>query len=144
MNNPISSAPEHALYPHPPGCTGHRILGLLQSRLPDVTRAQYLQAFDRRNLLSSRVWNRGQAMEAGLNFVREMRDTGATVVVLGAQTRDALRLRHELVLPIVEHGVTWRQLPHPSGRNLWYNDPECAALAAMLLEELFLKSGGEE
>lgn len=139
MNNPISSRPEYALYPYPPGCTGHRLLRLLQRRLPGVGRREYLAAFDRRNLLHRLTWSRADARRAAEEFleVQVPELLGRTVVVLGDQVRNLLGLEKMLIHPVESHGVTWRQLPHPSGRCLWYNDQHCAELAALLLEELY-------
>lgn len=136
MNNPVSARPEHALYPYPPGCTGARLLKLLRRRVPDVSRQEYLAAFDRRNLLSKLFWSRDEARAAAESFrTEDLR--GRTVLVLGEQVRDLLGLEAQLVYPVERDGVIWRQLPHPSGRNHWYNDDVCAELAAMLLEELY-------
>ena len=60
---------------------------------------------------------------------------GRTVIVLGAAVRDALRLPPVLVKPVVDRGVVFRQLPHPSGRCRWYNDPKHRKVAGLLLEE---------
>lgn len=134
MNNPLSSRPEHALYPDPVGCTGHRIWRMLHART-QASQEEYLEAFDRRNLLGTRTWCTDQARDAASHFIREA--CGRVVLVLGAEPRDALRLPRLLVKPLVMHGVTWRQLPHPSGRNLWYNNPENRHVAELLLEELY-------
>jgi len=139
MNNPVSSNPKFALYPYPPGCTGARILKLLQRRLPDVGRREYLEAFDRTNLLSKLVWNKREAQDAAITFLKDVAPglRGRTVVVFGAEVRKLLGLEEKLIEPIEMEGVVYRQLPHPSGRNYWYNVPECADLAAILLEELY-------
>lgn len=134
MDNPLSSAPEHALYPHPPGCTGWRLYDMLRERLPGVTRGQYLRAFDRRNLCEEK-WSIRAARDRGRWLTRELQ--GREVVVLGAQPRSALGLPELLIEPQDRDGVTWRQIPHPSGRNLWYNDPGHRQMVAVLLEQLF-------
>lgn len=136
MNNPLSSDPEHALYPHPPGCTGWRLWDMLQERVPGVTRGQYLRAFDRRNLVDGRSWSREQARTRAESLVLEMR--GREVVVLGEDPRSALGLPKLLIEPQELWGATWRQIPHPSGRNLWYNEPEHRLMVAVLLEQLYL------
>jgi hypothetical protein len=135
MNNPVSSAPEHALYPYPPGCTGHRILEMLRERLPEITRSQYLRTFDRRNLVDGKEWLPGEAQKRAASVIEEMR--GREVVVLGAAPRRIIGLPELLIHPLQWRGATWRQLPHPSGRNLWYNDATCRMLASCLLAELY-------
>jgi hypothetical protein len=145
MNNPVSSRPEHALFPYPPNCTGWRVLEMLRSRVPTVTRSQYCAAFDRRNLLDAKVWKTDDAREAAQHFLDldVPKLIGRTVLVFGAQPRRLLGLPELLLHPQTMHGVTWRQLPHPSGRNRWYNDARHKAAAAMLLEELYVMSTGE-
>lgn len=136
MNNPLSSDQRHALFPHPPGCTGHRIYELLRTRVPGVTRRQYLDAFDRRNLVAGVAWRMDLARENGARLRQEL--AGRHILVFGEEPRRALDLPKSLVHPLVElDGTTWRQLPHPSGRNLWYNDEKNRALAAALLAELY-------
>jgi hypothetical protein len=139
MNNPLNSDPKFALFPYPPGCTGHRIFCMLQSRRPGVLRKQYLETFDRRNLINDTEW------VSSLPYLRDKAEqmrknlVGRTVVLLGNEVRRAFGLRPVLVHPQEMDGVTWRQLPHPSGRNLWYNDRENYEVAALLIEELFVQ-----
>lgn len=134
MNNPISSDPEHALYPYPEGCTGHRIWKLLSQRT-GATQEQYLEAFDRRNLVGGRAWSLSAAREA-LPGLREYA-RGRVVVVLGSEVRELLKLPRLLVHPLEVDGTVWRQLPHPSGRNHWYRVPGNREVAELLLEELY-------
>jgi hypothetical protein len=139
MNNPLSSDPRHALYPHPVGCTGWRIWQMLRSRT-GATRDQYLETFDRRNLLCARSWSASEARAAAQQALTELR--GCVVVVLGEQTREALgHPRRPHVLPHRDDGGTeWRYLPHPSGRCRWYNDPVSRTMVSLLLEELYMRS----
>lgn len=137
MNNPVSAAPEHALFPYPPGCTGHRIYEMLQERVPDVTRRQYLDAFDRRNVVSAKVFDKKLAREGAAKLEQEFWGSGRTIVLLGNDTVAAFGHPRSLVHPQVIAGATWRQIPHPSGLNRWYNDPENRKLVSMLLEDLF-------
>lgn len=134
MNNPLSRNPRHALWPSPPGCTGHRLLRLLQTRRPEVTSRDYLRGFDRMNILDG-PWDVEKARDVARALPSLLR--GRTVVVLGDGPRRVLGLPRILVHPHYDRGVTWRQLPHPSGRNRWYNDETCRALAATLLDELY-------
>jgi len=136
MNNPYGADPEYALFPAPEGCAGHRLWQLLREGAPGVLRQQYLDAFDRRNLVAG-VWSMATARAVAENFDPPR---GSTVVVLGAGPRDALRLPEGLVHPHVRGGVTYRQLPHPSGRNPWYNHPTHRLVAGLLLAELYAGS----
>lgn len=143
MNNPLNSDPKYALFPHPPGCTGHRIFKMLESRRPGVLRGQYLDTFERINLVDGKVWIGRDAkgrrvLQARANSLVAALQ-GRTVVLLGNEVRDAFGVPPLLVHPQEIRGVTWRQLPHPSGRCHWYNDPKNREVAALLFEELFLE-----
>ena len=136
MNNPLSDEPEYDLYPYPPGCAGWRLWRML----PDgTTRQQYLDAFDRRNLLRAREWDQRAAREAADELFPKL--SGRLVVVLGTQVRAALMLppseplgRHSIVH---ERGqFEWIAFPHPSGRNHWFNDPANRAMASKVLLDL--------
>jgi hypothetical protein len=137
MNNPLSMEPAHALFPHPPGCTGHRLYEMLKSRVPDVTKRQYLDIFDRRNVMHSLVFDRETARMGASKLYLEFYGSGRTIVLLGADTVAAFGLPRLLLHPQENGGATWRQIPHPSGRNLWYNNDENRTLVAMLLEDLY-------
>jgi hypothetical protein len=133
MNNPLTPRPQFALHPAPAGSAGWRLWRLLNRRT-GAGPAEYCAAFDRRNLVGG-AWNRLAARAAFRTMVPGLR--GRTVLLLGEEVRRAAGLPRELVLPVVLDGVTYRQLPHTSGRCHWYNDPVCAELAALVLEELF-------
>jgi hypothetical protein len=105
---------------------------------------QYLKEFDRRNLLAGE-WDISEAIRAGVAF-RNSLLLGSTVVVLGREVWRALGLK-----PRTEPGesfvgggggqrggktVRWVYLPHPSGRNMWYNEEENRAYAGRLLADL--------
>lgn len=137
MNNPVSSDPKHALFPAPEGCTGHRLYEMLRGRLPDVTRKSYLDRFDRRNVVAGKVWNAASAREGAAALEREFWGSGRTIVLLGLDTVKAFGHPRSLIHPAIIGGATWRQIPHPSGRNLWYNDATNLALVACLLEDLY-------
>lgn len=137
INNPVSSEPEHVLFPYPPGCTGHRILQMLQSRMPDITRRQYLQRFERRDLVPFKVVDMSVAKASAARIQKELWGTGRTVVLFGEEVRKAFGHPRLLLHPQLIGGATWRQVPHPSGRNQWYNEQANRDLVAMLLEDLY-------
>lgn len=121
MCNPISDDPEFDLYPYPEGSTGWWLWKMLPE---DTTRAQYLDMFDRRNLLRAREWSGDAARRAAKLLLPTL--TGRAVVVLGTQVRAALSL--PLTEPLVwrrcvPYEFDWIAVPHPSGRNRWYNGP---------------------
>jgi hypothetical protein len=134
MNNPISDDPEYDLYPYPERSAGWRLWKMLPG---EISRRQYLEMFDRRNLLRSRSWSQPAAREAAKVLLPELK--GRLVVVLGSEVRAALGL--PLSEPLVFRRTTspvqydWVPVPHPSGRNLWYNQPgNREQVGAMLLE----------
>lgn len=142
MNNPLSADPEHALFPSPSGCTGWRLWRMLHERT-GASKTQYLRAFDRRNLLNRRTWQTTDARSAACRFLTQdcgRIPAGTTIVVLGAETARALGLDAPLVDPTGDMSLTWRRLPHPSGRNLWFNNPNNKLVASLLLEELYERS----
>lgn len=136
MNNPLSLQPGHELYPAPEGCTGHRIWRMLHSRT-NASRSSYLETFDRRNLIRSAIYERGAAKARAYELTKEFETTGRTIVLLGREVQIAFGHPPLLIHPQVIGGATFRQLPHPSGRNLWYNVPDNVRLAELLLEELY-------
>lgn len=142
MNNPLSDDPEFDLFPYPEGSAGWRLWKMLPG---SVTRREYLKMFDRMNLLRSREWSQVDARAAAAAIVPKLR--GRLVVVLGTQVRAALGLplvrpleRTRTVLPTTPSGdaqvaLDWLAIPHPSGRNRWYNEPgNRERTGAMLLE----------
>jgi hypothetical protein len=134
MNNPISQAPGHALYPHPPGSTGHRLWQMLEDRA-GVTKRGYLAAFDRRNLVIGAEWSRAAGALAAGDMLPRLRDR--VVLLLGDEVRRCFGLPWVLIHPVEADGAVFRQLPHPLGKCLWYNDRENRRVAASLLEELY-------
>lgn len=137
MNNPVSSRPGFELYPLPTGCTGHRIFEMLESRIPTIKRREYLDRFERRNLVPYKVFNKAMAREAASKIEMELWGSGRQVVLFGADVADAFGHPRLLLHPQMIGGTTWRQVPHPSGRNLWYNNQTNRDLVAILLEELY-------
>lgn len=137
MNNPLSEKPEHALYPMPSGATGHRIWQMLHERT-GASRAAYLRAFDRRNVLDSRTWNREAARSAGLTMWLSLE--GRTVVLLGREVLRAMGLGQTAPLEWHLDTQRWCYMPHPSGLNHWYNDPVNWAAASLRLEQLYEES----
>lgn len=137
MNNPASPVdPTVALFPAPSGCTGHRLWKML-NELTGAHKADYLRAFDRRNLLSKRVWDPMLAAIESKNLWDSLK--GRTVLVLGNSPCQVLHLPTETRLLWNNYrGVRWCLVPHPSGRNHWYNIEINRELVALRLEELYV------
>lgn len=134
MNNPHSTDPRYVLFPTPPGCAGWRLWRMIADVRPGTYRQHYIDVFDRRNLLVGN-WSRRRAIEAAATIELPR---GATVVLLGAELRDTFDLPARPIHPIVDtsRGVVFRQVPHPSGRCLWYNNEENRRLVGALLSDL--------
>lgn len=135
MNNPTSEHPDHALYPHPPGCTGHRLLAM-----SGLERAEYLRVFDRRNVISGRAWSMPEARRLQPGLRAEL--AGRTVVLLGAPVNSIMRggTPHELAPPFVwtsdGHGGWMTKVPHPPGLNQQYNNPIYRVALELMMREL--------
>jgi hypothetical protein len=130
--NPHSSDPRDALAPWPTGATGWRIWRMLNART-GATHQHYMDAFDRMNMADGHLMWR-------LNGFHAIPDqlAGMTVVCLGDEVRRYFSLPKCLIHPIVGlNGVVFRQIPHPSGLNRWYNDPHNRAVVELMLEELY-------
>lgn len=137
MNNPISSNPDHALYPVPEGCTGNRLWKMLHART-GASMGNYRDVFERRNLVKSKVtFDLRHARARAYEITTELRGTGRSIVLLGQEVREAFGHDKLLLHPQEIDGCTWRQVPHPSGRNLFYNSPENVRVVELLLEELY-------
>lgn len=133
MNNPDAKTySDRALLPDRRGSAGHRLW-----LLSKMARKPYLAAFERRNLLPNGDWDPDRARVHADAFAKVNR--GRSVVVLGAQVWKALALRKVAPgrsLAVRWPGNTYYFLPHPSGRNLFYNREENRQIAGRLLRRL--------
>lgn len=106
------------LHPDIPGAAGNRLW-----RMTELDLGDYEAAFERRNLLpTGKCWNAMLARERGgvLRSILINRD----VVVLGGNVWRALSLPISADIVWDPMGNTFYHVPHPSGRNRYYNDPE--------------------
>lgn len=132
-DNPQSSDPRHALFPYPAGCAGNR----LQERILGLSTAHYL-ALWRTNLCSPR-W---RAAEARIRAEDLLVGPWRVIVMLGRKVGDAFG--HVMGVPVAPWGTylppgsdkILLSLPHPSGRNLAWNDPRAAGTARKLIDGL--------
>lgn len=118
IDNPYSKDVAHALLPHPKNCAGWRLWKMIND-VSGMTKEEYAAKFDRRNLVDE------------LPIAN-----GSVVVLLGEEVRQAFGLKKLLIHPQVKNKVTYRQVPHPSGRCLFYNDPVMRRLVGIMLEDL--------
>lgn len=126
------------LSPAVPGRAGARLVSFMQAVDPSVTSEQYDEAFIRVNLCDV-AWGLGSAADTASalkHFVWGLPGK-VEVVVLGSDTWQAFKFAadHPWVYPH-RFGATWRCLPHPSGRNRWYNEEPNRLVAGMLLLDL--------
>lgn len=116
--NPYGPDQRFALYPSPPGSAGDRLCRLILRLDP----GEYLRRFERANLCTGRF----SASEAR-HAAQQIRLGERWTVLLGRRVADAFRRAH--AIPLEPMTVDDRPevrlvvLPHPSGRNLYWNDP---------------------
>lgn len=121
-----------SLFPHPKNSAGYRL-----SEITGLGHAGYTQRTQRINLHPEHVpdhrWSTPSARAAAENLVASDFLTGREVILLGSRVLEAFipdvkvnRIRpcqwYEHVGRGGEHKFKWALIPHPSGRNRWYND----------------------
>lgn len=127
MNNPQSL---EALSTMPRGGAGHR-LWLMATARTGVSEQDWLQNVDRVNLCGGE-WDPFEARRAwGQGVVST--DRYDAIMFLGNDVVNATGLR---LPPIGRRGIYW-VLPHPSGRNRWYNDELNKDAATLLLRDFY-------
>lgn len=134
------------------GCAGPRPMLIGMNNDPDcrlwtvlneatgAARSQYLRRFARTNILPGKEWNRREAVEAARDLRR--RFLAPVVVIVGAGARDVFNLHGnwgELSEPMQwGMGLTrWTWIPHPSGRNPFYNSADNRARVGAVLRSLY-------
>lgn len=130
-DNPRSRDPRAALWPLPPNCAGGRL-----ARILGHTRVEYLRLYARTNLCASGAWSMDEAERAARALLAER---PAALVLLGARVARAfLRVGVESEMFAIRRvdDVLVVALPHPSGRNLAYNDPSRCEAARAIVREL--------
>lgn len=140
--------PEYPLYPVPRTSAGGRLCTLL-----GMTKGEYLRTFDRCNLLPyfpgrSRIRDDSFPMPAARLAARVMRPLlrGRHVVLVGRKVASAFDLQEADWFSPVQlrcgprHAVTdcpgvatAMVVPHPSGRNHWYNSDDNREAARVAL-----------
>lgn len=128
-----NTLPSHPLFPAPSTSTGARL-----QRMMGLSRSEYLRQFDRMNLLRAYpgAWANGDkfpltaARVAAQAIEPLLRDR--VVVLVGRNVAEAFGHGH-LDFFVWEEAPAWgyhfATIPHPSGRNHWYNRPENLARA---------------
>ena len=124
-SNPLGSDPRYALYPLPWNATGGRLCKILR-----LSFHEYIEKFDRVNLLQLGLgkWSVTEARRSAALLTHRRR------ILLGRRVADAHRVpfrpfrRFEIICNFTETAAVLI-LPHPSGRNLIWNDPASAIRA---------------
>ena len=136
-DNPLSDAPEHALYCYPPGCSGARLRRILG--LPED---DYL-ALNRTNLCASEAWSMREARRRVALLSADPSAPWRILVLLGRKVADAFSYERPFFTTGIEPATaTWREplwlvsLPHPSGRVTLWNKEEHRLRARAILREL--------
>jgi hypothetical protein len=128
--------PKRVGYSIPEGSAGYRLWELLHLRT-GASKLEFITWFERRNLVCGETYNRTQGAVRAQEYIEELSGSGRTVVLLGDAVRAAFDLAPVLLHPQNLYGVTWRQIPYPSAKNLWYQVPENQHVVALLMEELY-------
>lgn len=107
--------------------------GLRLARLFCLDSDDYLELVERRNLLpGSMAWNPIAARTAA----RTMKLYNCDVVCLGSRVARAFGLKAEWLIAQPMQRAVFYVIPHPSGRNRWYNDFDNRSAVRRLLRQL--------
>jgi hypothetical protein len=156
-DNPQSTAPEHALYNYPPRCAGNR----LQERILGLHEDLYLACWRTNRCVGG--WSMKVARERALRVLFQEDAPWSVIVMLGRKVAEAfavvvggtplspfkffasapaisarLSMNRDFV-PNDEDDASYPtliSLPHPSGRNLIWNDPQVALNARAMLRQI--------
>lgn len=135
-DNPLSADPRYALFYEPSGSAGHR----LQSRILGVRAGRTYLSMWRSNLCAGEWQMRRAVRRASSLFLDDGETPWRLVVALGQRVSGALdRALGTRLVPFCEPmevpGTSSRviAIPHPSGRNLVWNNVAKIQLARALL-----------
>lgn len=128
LDNPQSSDPRYALWPSPAGCAGHRLLMMMQRAWPDFKTSGYLR-IARTNLfpigMCPRAFRTSALRIAGEHLVNQTRGKpDLRVVLFGTEVADAVigGMKYKPLKFVVMEETSYVFVPHPSGRNRYYNN----------------------
>jgi hypothetical protein len=99
-----------------------------------MTAKVYSICFERRNLVAEHQWDDAKAKIAAEAFFKEMIGTRRKIICLGRPVWDAFGwMTIDWCESLSIAGCEWFLLPHPSGRNRWYNEQHNVARARKVL-----------
>jgi hypothetical protein len=107
------------------------------------SQSQYLEVFARTNLITRAVdkWPAAEARAAAANLIPSV----ARVILLGSRVATAFRHKAEPLVWTLNSWTEWpgqsgsfwsAKVPHPSGRNLWWNSGDNRARALQFFDDL--------
>jgi hypothetical protein len=135
MNNAKSDDPADAMEPYTCNGAGERLWQMVHLAC-GCTKEEYAYRFEMMNVLDQREWNANSAaIAAGL--IR-FRLSGRQCFVLGKDAWEALGFSSKSAWFATERsytGARYTLLPHPSGKNLMYNDAKIVARTGRLLAQ---------
>lgn len=144
MNNPLSMKPQHALYPHPPGCAGNNLWKKMADVYEGFDRNDYINVFERINLVRGE-WSHQAAVAKAAHLYRHDRFDERIVVLLGSQVEWAFKVAGVDLTdddyfawrtPGPSRFGKWTGIPHPSGRSRVWNDLEIRSQSKQFFSEL--------
>jgi hypothetical protein len=146
LDNPQSMDPRYALFPHPPGCAGHRLMEMMQEVEPTFTRGQYIN-IPKTNLFPTGMCPKKKRKDwlhyAGVLLIAQKTGRGDKIVLFGNDVRNAILWAHDPDLCwdtpmrwVMMDGSRYAWVPHPSGRNTYYNDTRKRRKVARFLRKL--------
>jgi len=134
LNQPQTGHPP--LDTRPVGSAGHRLWRMV-SDVSDMTEEDWLEQTQRVNILS------GEALPK--DYRSASRNRGdyiggmiqrRTVLLLGEVVANAMR--HDEPPFVWARDRDWITIPHPSGKNLFYNNPVHRAAAGLLIRDIVI------
>lgn len=131
--NPYGTDQRYALYPEPENSAGDRLCRVIMG----LTVREYLGRFERRNLCLGK-WRDELARMMAVRIISRRSISNvlapdSTVVLLGAKVAKAFRVKFEPFSVSYEMGFPVAVLPHPSGRNLLWNESDAVVRARACL-----------
>lgn len=129
LDNPQSRDPRHALFPYPPGCTGHRLWKMMRDQDEHFSRQMY-HNISKTNLFPTGPVPTDKSFHrvAGDLLRVQLEGQNQRAVLLGAVVRDSVLATQVQEMPdamqfVIVQDAWYAWIPHPSGRNRDYNVP---------------------
>ena len=126
----------HALFPHPANCTGHKLwkmTGLSRGDYVKITRRNVVALWPGDGFFPVDIARKGAAVLRPLLAGHHVVFMGRVVATVFGHYKPELLTWRTLG---GETGYTWVVLPHPSGRNRWYNDATNRGAAELLMRQV--------